>query len=77
MEAVANTKNWRRIVGQRVRRLTPEQARAALNAISAEGITIHHPTIRALTGGLNSQSINGYVQRKLAARAGIIAKAAA
>jgi len=64
--------NWKRIVGQRVARLSPEEARATLDAIRAEGITIFHPAIRSLTNGLNSQSINGYVTRKLAVRAGLL-----
>ncbi len=64
--------NWRRIVGQRVSHMTPLEARAALDAIKAEGVTIFQPTIKALTNGLNSQSVNTYVIRKLAIRAGII-----
>jgi len=67
-------RNWRRVVGQRVRRLTPDEARAMLARISAEGATIFHPDIRAMTGGYNSQSINDYVMRKLAGQAGMIRK---
>ena len=66
--------DWKRVVGQRIRRLTPEQAVEKLAAISARGITIDQPTVRELTGGYASQSINGYVQRKLAGRAGWIKK---
>lgn len=62
----------RRTTAQRIRRLTPEQAAAALAEIRADGVTIFHPAIRALTGGFNSQSINTYVVRKLAVRAGLI-----
>lgn len=69
--------SWKRTVGQKIRRLTPEGARAAIAEIEAErkaacplgGATIFHPTIRALTGGFNSQSINFYVIRKLADKA--------
>jgi hypothetical protein len=64
--------NWKRSVGQHLRHLTPDDAEALLGAIRAEGITIFHPTIRKLTGGYNSQSINHYVVQKLAIRAGII-----
>lgn len=67
-----NRHNWKRIVGQRIRHLTPEQARAALDAIQRDGITIQHATVRTLTNGINSQSINAYVIRKLAVRAGYI-----
>jgi hypothetical protein len=57
---------WKRTVGQKIRQLSPEQAQQKLDAISAEGITMYHATIRELTGGFNSQSINFYVIRKLA-----------
>ena len=65
---------WRRVAGQRIRHLTPEQAKAILAAISKRGPTIFHPEIRELTGGYGSQSINTHVIRKLAARAGMIRK---
>lgn len=63
--------NWRRIVGQRVSRLTEQEARDKLAAIRAEGVTMFHPTIRELTNGLNSQSINHYVIQRLAHRAAL------
>lgn len=73
--------NWRAVAGQRIRRLSADEARAALARIRAEdgphGATIFHADIRALTGGFNSQSINGYIIRKLAIRAGIFRKEAA
>jgi hypothetical protein len=67
----------RRRVAAKVARMTSEQARTALAAIEAEqkaacpmgGATIFHPTIRKLTGGYNSQSLNFAVIRKLADRA--------
>jgi hypothetical protein len=57
--------------------MTPTKASELLAAIYAEtkaacptgGATIFHPTIRELTGGFNSQSINFYVIRKLADKA--------
>jgi hypothetical protein len=77
MSAAPTMNNWRRIVGQRVARLTPAQARALLDDIRGEGTTIFHPAIRGLTNGLNSQSINSYVMRKLAVQAGMLPKGAA
>jgi hypothetical protein len=45
--------NWKRIVGQRVSRLSPAEARTAIAAIANAGATIHQPEIRALTNGIN------------------------
>ena len=61
--------NWKRIAGQRIRRLTADQARLVLESIRQRGATIEQPAIRALTGGYASQSINHYVIRKVAERA--------
>jgi hypothetical protein len=72
MKTTATAANWKRIVGQRVRQLSPEDARIAIARIAEAGATIHQPEVRALTGGINSQSINAYVVRRLAVRAGII-----
>jgi hypothetical protein len=59
----------RRKVGQCVRRMTPEQAKAWLARYNAEyvgaGATMFHESVRDLTGGFNSQSINTYVIRKV------------
>jgi hypothetical protein len=68
-------KNWKRTVGSKISRMTPAQAQGKLDAINAErmaagGATIFHPTIKELTGGFNSQSINFYVIRKLAEKTG-------
>jgi hypothetical protein len=63
---------WRRVAGQRIRRLSPEAATAALDAIRAQGLTVEQPAIRELTGGYCSQSINAHVTRSLAVRAGWI-----
>jgi hypothetical protein len=67
---------WRRVAGGKIGRMTKEQALAKIQEINAEhpgpGATIHHPAIRELTGGFNSQAINGYVLRKLGVKAGII-----
>jgi hypothetical protein len=65
-----NKARWKRKVGAALRRMKPADAKAKLEAIQAEteaqgGATILHATIRQLTGGLNSQSINFYVVRKL------------
>lgn len=68
--------NWKRVVGQRIRGLDKERAKQVLDRIQARrnevGATIDHPAIRELTGGYASQSINAYVIRKLAVKAGII-----
>lgn len=58
----------RRRYAAKIARMTPAQAMAAIRAIRSEGVTIHHPTIKALTGGYVSQSINAAVSRRLAER---------
>lgn len=63
----------RRRFAAHIARLSPAQAKQCLDAIRAEGVTINHPTIRQLTGGFASQSLNTAVVRRLAERAGIIA----
>ena len=63
---------WKRRAAAKVARLSPEQAREMLARIAAEGYTILHPDIRELTGGYNSQSINGHVTRLLGRRAGYV-----
>lgn len=58
----------RRRVAARVRRMTVEQATAWLNDYHANWVahkSIVSPPIKQLTGGLNSQSINAYVVRKV------------
>lgn len=66
----------RRRFAAKVGRMTKEQALATLDAIRAEhpgpGASIFSATIRGLTGGYNSQSLNMQVIRKLGVRAGII-----
>lgn len=71
---MGNMQKWKRVAGQNIRRLSQDEAAAALARIRAAGITIHQPAIRELTGGFASQTINGYVVRKLAVKAGIIKK---
>lgn len=63
---------WKRTVGQRLRHMTPLQAADALIRIRTRGFTIDQPTVRALTGGHCGQSINLYVARKLAEKAGAL-----
>lgn len=65
---------WKRTVGQRLRHMTPLQAADALSRIRQRGITIDQPTVRHLTGGYCSQSINHYVIRKLAEKAKALAR---
>lgn len=74
---MGNMQRWKRVVGQKIRHMTTEEAQAALAEIRAGGVTIFKPTVRELTGGFNSQTINTYVIRKLAVKAGIIKKEAA
>lgn len=69
--------NWKRVVGQKVARMTPEEALAMIKAVNARnklvrGATIFHPELKELTGGFNSQNINFYCMRKLGIRAGLI-----
>lgn len=63
---------WKKTVGYKLRGMSQEKAREILAAISKPGPTIFHSEIRDLTGGLNSQSINSYVIRKLGIKAGYI-----
>lgn len=63
---------WKRTVAANVRRLTPAEACAKLDAIRGRGITIHIPEIKELTGGYVSQNINFYVIRRLAIRCGML-----
>jgi len=63
---------WKRTARRNVRKLSPAGAQATIARINAEGTTIFHADIRALTGGYNSQSINFHVIRLLAKRAGVI-----
>ena len=66
----------RRRIGAVIGRMTPEEAKATLTCIRTEDggsrPTIFHATIRDITGGHNSQAINGHVIRKLGIKAGII-----
>ncbi len=63
--------NWKRLVGQRIRRMSVDDALTALATIESEGVTTFHPTIRRLSGGLNSPAINDHTIRRLARRAGV------
>lgn len=70
------TNSLRRRIGQRVSRMSAEEARALVEKIGGrtqkEGATIEHPEIREITGGYASQNINFYVMRKLGIKAGMI-----
>jgi hypothetical protein len=61
-----------RNTARRIGRLTPDAARAYLDRIRAEGSTANLLTVRELTGGYSSQSLNAEIIRRLAIRAGII-----
>ena len=66
-----NMKSWRRVLGQRVRRLSPDRAREIIDA-HAKHKGIGDPNYRELTGGFSSQSIDSLVTRKLAVRCGML-----
>lgn len=68
--------SWKHTAGQRIAKLSQEQARGYLERIRLAGVTINQPAIRELTGGYACQSINYIVIRKLAAQAGMISKEA-
>lgn len=63
---------WKRKAAAKIRAMSAADAQAAIDAYNAEsavaGATIMHATIRDLTGGFNSQSINFAVVRMLADR---------
>lgn len=67
----------RRRVAQRVRHMTKAEALAWLERYNAEsphyGATIMHQSVRDLTGGYNSQSLNSYVVRKVYERSKVAA----
>lgn len=67
----SNLTAMRRRAGARIGKMTPADAHAWLARFTAEGITIEHATVRELTGGYASQSICGYIVRKVAIRAGV------
>jgi hypothetical protein len=61
---------WKKIVGQRVYRLSVGEARVIFDAIISRNRTDEQPEIRMLTGGYSSQYINAYVIEKLVAKIG-------
>lgn len=70
----------RRRVSAKLARMTPEQARELAEKIrlnDGHGPSMHNSTIRDLTGGFCSQSLNYWVQRKVAVRAGMLPNTAA
>ena len=72
----ATLTSMRRRVGAVVGRMTKDEALSTIAHINAEqavtGPTIFSETIRGITGGFNSQSINNYVVRKIGVKAQII-----
>jgi hypothetical protein len=70
----------KRRVSAKLARMTPAQARELVDKIrinDGHGSSMHNATIRDLTGGFCSQSLNYWVQRKVAVRAGMLPKGAA
>ena len=63
-----------------LRKMTPEQARQLSERIrlnDGRGSIMNNAAIRDLTGGFCSQSLNFWVQRQVAVRAGLLPKGAA
>lgn len=61
--------NWKRVVGQKMRSVSPELAK---NILSSLNPNIGNENIKTLTGGYSSQAIDAYVIRKLGIKAGLI-----
>jgi len=72
------TPDWKATLRANVRKLNAAQAQAWLDRYNAEnpdkGGTIFHASVREMTGGYNSQSINWIVVRAVAARRAALAK---
>jgi hypothetical protein len=66
----------KRSTAARISHLSKEQAQEALRRIRERGPSMEQEAIRELTGGYNSQSLNEWVIRKLAYKAGLIPKSA-
>lgn len=60
---------WLKTLTSNLRRMSQAQAQEWLKEYNAElqatGPTMYHPSVRRLTGGFNSQSINFLVVRKV------------
>lgn len=71
----------RRRVGAKLGQMTKAEAAALSDRIRAHSVASMHsmenPAIRELTGGFCSQSLNAWVARRVAVRAGILPKGAA
>lgn len=67
----------KRSTAARISRLTKEQAQDVLRRVREKGQTIDQPAVRELTGGYASQSINAWVVRRVAFKAGLISREAA
>ena len=70
----------KRRVSAKLARMTQEQARELAEKIrlnDGRGSSMHNDAIRELTGGFCSQSLNYWVTRKVAVRAGMLPKTAA
>lgn len=65
----------KRSAAARIARLTPEAALEVLRRCRERGQSIDQDAIRELTGGYSSQSLNAWVTRKVAVKAGLIKNA--
>lgn len=69
-----NMSTIRRRVGQKVANMSPLEASRTLDEYRKYPVGVGNPVIQRITNGYSSQSINDYVKRKLAERAGLIGK---
>jgi len=79
MTATTHTPDWKATLRRNVRKMNAAKAQEWLDRYNAEsaavrGQTIFHESVRDLTGGFNSQSINFIVIRAVAARRAALAK---
>lgn len=63
---------WKKTAHQNISKMTPEEAKETLASHRKHGVGIGDPTIRKITGGFSSQSIDMHVLRKLGIKAGYI-----
>jgi len=60
---------WRSKVGQRIARMSVSECSEWMKRFQSEGVTINHESVREITGGLASQSVNAYVSGKIGRKA--------
>lgn len=63
-----NGKNWKRVFGQKLSRMTIEQCREFVSSTKGQ-VNIGDQRIRDLTGGYSSQAIDFHVKRQIGLKA--------